>query len=115
MSYYACHEGGDSYVTTIDAHAFKIELAPRQGGKTQRMLEWACRTGGTIVCITSQEAERLYDLAIDQGHNVKKGQFFSGHSTRPLWGASGSLAIDNADHWLQQMFNGRIDRISMTL
>lgn len=101
----------------------EIISLPRGGGKTMRMLEWMAAQPPTqnrvCVTITAHEANRLRNLAREQGLNIEGWRFVSAGEVKrgTLHGTSFMptvLGVDNAELVLSALLGYEVGTLSVT-
>lgn len=86
----------------------RLYIAARRVGKTMKMVEWARETGGTIICFSEKEAQRLRDLDLGDGDAI------SCHRSEKLRGRNVPVAVDNAEIVLASMLGTPIEKLTLT-
>lgn len=92
------------------------EGLPRRMGKTTRLIEHSKDHNGYIVCMTSQEAHRIFKQAQDMGLKINFPITFDEFLAGDFCGKNiSSFVIDNADYLIQRLARGvEVKYISLT-
>ena len=93
----------------------EIICKSRRMGKTTDLIKLSAKSGGYIVCLCLDEANRIFHQADSMGLNIPYPITFSEFINKQYYGKGiKEFLIDNADLLLQQMSSVPIRVISLT-
>lgn len=96
-----------------------VDIAPRQAGKTTRMISWLVGNKDRVVITFSEgEKQRLQAIVTDLKFPEARDQIMTWQDATRHKGllSQREVAVDNADKILQQeLMAGRLERISITM
>ena len=92
----------------------RVEIAPRQSGKTTKLIKWLNESNKRILITFSvKEADRIsQDFKIDRKRVLTWDEYFGKKKT--LGTEIDKVSIDNIDLILQGLFRERIEKITFS-